>query len=477
MKKLIENFIIIMVLTIAILFSYALIEKKISGRSSSEFINFLFSTQEKASSNKSSVTSNKGNSKKGNNSSTQSADTMNYRAVWLSYLEFNSYRKSVKNNNESSFRKFYKHILQQIKTIGCNRIIVQVRPFGDALYASDYFPWAACISGTQGKNPGYDPLKIMTEMSHKEGISIEAWINPYRISSGKSIRSLSKTNPARKWFSVQNTKRNILSYEGSLYYNPSSESVRNLIIQGVKEIVQNYNVDGIHMDDYFYPSFTEKNVTTAFDAPEYKQQLKTNLSSTDSTSLTSADKSSNEISLADWRRDNVNRLVSGIYKAVKEINSDVTFGISPAGNLDNLRSDLEYYVDIDTWVSQNGYVDYLMPQIYWGFTNEVAPFDKVTDAWCILMENSPVKLYIGLQLYRMGSTEPGQSDEKELQKTSLLKKELSYLKKQKKIEGYCLFSYQYLDCQNKKYHFDAEQFSTKRKKLLNQIVKSLKNNS
>jgi len=118
-----------------------------------------------------------------------------------------------------------------------------------------------------------------------------------------------------------------------------------------------------------------------------------------------------------------------------------------------------------------------MPQIYWGFTNEVAPFDKVTDAWCILMENSPVKLYSGLQLYRMGSTEPGQSDEKELQKTSLLKKELSYLKKQKKIEGYCLFSYQYLDCQNKKYHFDAEQFSTKRKKLLNQIVKSLKNNS
>ena len=99
------------------------------------------------------------------------------------------------------------------------------------------------------------------------------------------------------------------------------------------------------------------------------------MSSTDSTSLTSADKSSNEISLADWRRDNVNRLVSGIYKAVKEINSDVTFGISPAGNLDNLRSDLEYYVDIDTWVSQNGYVDYLMPQIYWGFTNEVAPFD------------------------------------------------------------------------------------------------------
>ena len=479
MKKLIENFIIIMVLTIVILFSYALIEKKISGRSSSEFINFLFSTQEKASSNKSFVTSDKENSKKENNSSTSSADTMNYRAVWLSYLEFNSYRKSVKNNNESNFRKFYKHILQRIKTLGCNRIIVQVRPFGDALYASDYFPWAACISGTQGKNPGYDPLKIMVELSHKEGISIEAWINPYRISSGNSIRSLSKTNPARKWFSSQNTKRNVLSYEGSLYYNPSSESVRNLIIQGVKEIVQNYDIDGIHMDDYFYPAFTEKNVATAFDAPEYEQQLKTNLSTTESTALTSSDKSANSTtsSLADWRRDNVNRLISGIYKAVKGINPEVTFGISPAGNLDNLRSDLEYYVDIDTWITQTGYVDYLMPQIYWGFTNEVAPFDKVTDKWVALMADSSVKLYIGLQLYRMGSNEPGQSDIKELQKASLVIKELSYLKKEQKIEGYCLFSYQYLDCQNKTYHFDAEQFSAKRKKLLNQIVKSLKSNS
>ena len=124
-----------------------------------------------------------------------------------------------------------------------------------------------------------------------------------------------------------------------------------------------------------------------------------------------------------------------------------------------------------------GYVDYLMPQIYWGFTNEIAPFDKVTDEWASLMKDSSQKLYIGLQLYRMGSTEPGQSDKKELQKASLLKKELSYLKNKKKIEGYCLFSYQYLDCQNKKYHFDAEQFSTKRKKLLNQIAKSLKNNS
>lgn len=471
MKKLIENILIIMLLTIAILFSYAFIEKKISGRSSSEFINFLFSTQEKNSSNTTADGSDKENQTQ---TEEADADTMNYKAVWLSYLEFNSFRKSVKNNNETSFRKFYKHILQRIKSLGFNRIIVQVRPFGDALYPSQYFPWAACISGKQGKNPGYDPLKIMTEMSHKEGIAIEAWINPYRISSGNSISSLSKSNPARKWYSSLNTKRNVLSYEGSLYYNPSSESVRNLIIQGVQEIVQNYSIDGIHMDDYFYPAFTEDTVSTAFDAPEYQRFLnKTSNDKSSSNLSTISDSEKNTtLSLADWRRDNVNQLVTGIYKAIKDINTNVTFGISPAGNLDNLRSSLEYYVDIDTWINKTGYVDYLTPQIYWGFTNEIAPFDKITEDWVELMKESPVKLYIGLQLYRMGSTEPDQSDIKELQKASLIKKELSYLKKKSKIEGYCFFSYQYFDCQNKKYHFDANQFSAKRKKLLNKIAKT-----
>ena len=389
MKKLIENFIIIMVLTIAILFSYALIEKKISGRSSSEFINFLFSTQEKASSNKSSVTSNKGNSKKGNNSSTQSADTMNYRAVWLSYLEFNSYRKSVKNNNESSFRKFYKHILQQIKTIGCNRIIVQVRPFGDALYASDYFPWAACISGTQGKDPGYDPLKIMTEMSHKEGVSIEAWINPYRISSGKSIRSLSKTNPARKWFSAQDTKRNVLSYEGSLYYNPSSESVRNLIIQGVKEIVQNYNVDGIHMDDYFYPY-----PNPGEDFPDH---------------VSFAQYGRGYSNKADWRRDNVNVLIKEIHETVRECKPWVKFGVSPFGIYRNKKNDPngsdtrglqnydDLYADVLMWIN-NGWVDYNIPQIYWEIGHPAADYDNLIHWWAKHAASRP--LFIGQDVMR-----------------------------------------------------------------------------
>lgn len=472
MKKFVQNILIIVLLTIAILFSYAFIEKKISGRSSSEFINFLFSTQKKASTG---IDSGSTNKKKQDDPAQKTSDTLDYKAVWLSYLEFNGYRKSVKNNNESNFRKFYKHILQRMKTLGFNRIIVQVRPFGDALYSSKHFPWAACISGKQGKNPGYDPLKIMTEMSHKEGIAIEAWINPYRISSGDSIDSLSKTNPARMWYSSQSTKRNVLSYDGSLYYNPSSKDVRKLIIQGVQEIVQNYDVDGIHMDDYFYPSFTETNVSAAFDAPEYQQQLQKSLkdNSPDNFSSTSNSAKNDSLSLADWRRDNVNQLVAGIYKVIKNVNSNITFGISPAGNLDNLRSNLEYYVDIDTWINKSGYVDYLTPQIYWGFTNEIAPFDQVTDEWVLLMQNSPVKLYIGIQLYRMGSNEPNQSDIKELQNASLISKELAYLKKQSKIDGYCFFSYQYLDCQSKKYHFDTEQFSAKRKKLLNQIAKAL----
>lgn len=456
MKKFVQNIVIVMVLTIAILFSYAYINDKTNGGSLAEFVRFLMNSSGGSSKNESDNSGKDAGSR---------AEEYDYKAVWLSYLEFNSYVKSVKNNNAKTFTSFYKSVLKRARSLGFNRIIVQVRPFGDALYSSKYFPWAACISGSQGKNPGYDPLAIMTELTHKEGMKIEAWINPYRISSGAEIRQLSEDNPAKKWASSKSTAGNVLEYEQALYYNPSSDDVRKLIINGIKEIVNNYDVDGIHMDDYFYPEFTEDNVDQAFDATDYRTGQKSGTIS-------------RNITLADWRRKNVNLLVSDVYKTIKSVGKksgrEITFGISPAGNLSNLRSNLGYYTDIDTWVKEDGYVDYLMPQIYWGFTNEQAPFDKTVNEWTNLMKDSDVTLYIGLQLYRMGSTETGQSDEKELQNASLIRKELDYLNKTEKVSGYCFFSYQYLDCSNKKYHFDTEEFSKSRKKILKKIVKKLR---
>ena len=259
MKNLIQNIILVITLTIIILCSYALVQDKINSLNPSEIYLFLKNQLQT-------------NHSKNDNQSTDLSDNPNtYKAVWLSYLEFNAYQNSVSENNEEAFRDFFQRVLNRCKKIGLNHIIVHVRPFGDALYESEYYPWAACISGKQGKSPGYDPLKIMVEMAHKEGIKIEAWINPFRISSGSSISDLSDDNQAKLWSTSPETERNILTYENALYYNPASEQVRELICNGVQEIVNNYNVDGIHMDDYFYPTFTKETYTHVFDAVEYEK--------------------------------------------------------------------------------------------------------------------------------------------------------------------------------------------------------------
>ena len=449
MKNFVQNMILVIALTIVILFSYAYVQNKVQSMNPSELYHLL--------KNELSILQSENN--KTSDHLSDKPDT--YHAVWVSYLEFNSYRNSVKTNNETAFREFFQRILDQCAQYDINHVIVHVRPFGDALYQSEYFPWAACISGKQGKNPGYDPLNIMIELAHKNNIKIEAWINPYRISTGADISELSDDNKAKIWSTSSTTERNVLTYENALYYNPASKDVQDLINHGVKEIVEKYDVDGIHMDDYFYPTFTKDNYDKVFDAVEYEKAIKEYVISSNT-------------SIADWRRDNVNTLVSTLYQTIKSIDNNVIFGISPAGNLSNLRSNLEYYTDIDTWVEKEGYIDYIMPQIYWGFTNEQAPFEETLEQWIKLTKKSKVRLYIGLQLYRMGTTDQEQSDYEELQSAELITKQLNLLKT-KSIAGYCLFSYQYLDADCKTYQFDSNEFSESRKKLLKQIATELKN--
>ena len=146
-----------------------------------------------------------------------------------------------------------------------------------------------------------------------------------------------------KWHEGKSTKRNVLSYGGSLYYNPSKKEVRELITSGVREIVENYDVDGIHMDDYFYPSFTKENVNTAFDAREYNE---------------SEEKRQGK-DIYTYRCGQVNSLVRQIKETIRETDSSVVYGISPAGNFETLTSRYAYYVDIYRWLSSNAYVDYI----------------------------------------------------------------------------------------------------------------------
>ena len=410
--------------------------------------------------------------------STQSVDpaaesahsALHYRAVWLSYIEFMEYLESVEENTEQNFRAFYNRVVDRAMEAGMNTIIVQVRPFSDALYPSKYFPWSSCISGVQGKNPGYDPLKIMVEITHKKGLSIEAWINPYRILSSTDTSILAARNPALIWMKSKDKKvrERIITFDGALYYNPSRAAVRNLITEGVREIINNYQVDGIHMDDYFYPDFEPEQAVNSFDITDYR-----NYSSYSSCKYQPYH--SGKDTIFEWRRNNVNLLVSKIYHTVKAKNPKLTFGISPNGNLEDLRSNYQYYTDIDRWTSEPGYVDYLTPQLYWGYFNEYAPFGQLLEQWVDLMKDSHVKLNIGLPLYRMATINQESIDSFEFAHSKLFSFMLQDIKNAARINGITLFSYEYLDPDSKWYHYESTRYDEKQKKILREVFQILNN--
>lgn len=351
-----------------------------------------------------------------------------YNAFWFSYYDYDDYLTNYKKKNATTFRQYFTKVVKNGKKIGMNCVIVHVRPFGDAVYKSKYFPWSKYISGKQGKNPGYDPLKIMVDVAHKNGMKIEAWINPYRVTvKSTNYSKLAKNNPARKWHAKKSTSRNVLEYNGNLYYNPSKKEVRTLIINGATEIVKNYKVDGIHMDDYFYPSFTSKNVKTAFDAKEYNK----------------SSYKKKKKSIATYRRAQVNTLVKDMKAAIKKVNKNVTFGISPAGNYNNLMSPYSYYVDVKKWANSTKYVDYICPQIYWGFNHPTAKFNKMTDWWVKICDTKKVKLYIAIAVHNAGHDIGRNSAERKEWKSdkNILKKQVQYGKK-KKVNGFAFFDYQ-----------------------------------
>lgn len=355
-----------------------------------------------------------------------SSDEM--RAMWISYLEFNEMPKG-----EAAFKAAVDKMYDGCVNYGMNAVIVQVRADSDAMYPSKYFPWSKFASGTQGKDPGYDPLAYLVKAAHDRNLEFHAWVNPYRVTGYLMPWSgVSADNPAKKWFSDSDTGNNrwVLSHEGFYYYNPSVPEVRQLVTDGVKEIIDNYDVDGIHFDDYFYPTVNNNDQKLWFDKPEYV-----------------ASASSADITI--WRRDNVNKLVKGVYDAVKAKDSSIVFGISPAGNVNNLRSKSTYFTDIDTWMSKDGYVDYIMPQLYWGFerrdsSGKIAPYayENNLKTWIDLKNKGKVKLYIGLNVDNAGKNVSDNNPTSEwLRYDDILKRKVEAGRDSGSVSGYAFFRY------------------------------------
>lgn len=285
-------------------------------------------------------------------------------------------------------------ILDKAENIGINAVFLQVRPTADAFYPSKYFPWSKYLTGTQGLSPDnyFDPLQYWIDEAHSRNIEVHAWINPYRITKK------TKNDPEHDWDSLTNTHPAKLNSEwvvshtdGNLYFNPGLPEVRKLIIDSTLEIINNYDIDGIHFDDYFYPGRTFADEST------YEKY------------------GSGFASLQDWRRENVNLLISDLYKAIKEKDQSVQFGISPFGIWANkgsnaLGSDTrgaesynDHYADSRTWV-KSGYIDYITPQIYWNIGYTIADYQKLLNWWADVVRDTDVKLYVGQAAYRTESS-------------------------------------------------------------------------
>lgn len=305
----------------------------------------------------------------------QTACDKNFKAfVWVNYYELSMEKEG--GGTAEAFAEKVKNIFTAAKNAGIDAAIVQLRPFCDAFYKSEIFPWSKYLTGTQGGDPGYDPLAIMCREAREAGLEIHGWINPYRVLYSADTSLLSENSP---YFLLKKENlSNIIETESGLFLNPASPSVKKLVLDGVREILQ-YSLDGIHMDDYFYPSAVPE-----IDKSGYEEY--TNLGG--------------DLPLDEWRREHVNSLVAGIYSLVKEKSPDTLFGISPAGDIEkNLNS---HYADVRLWCSRSGYIDYIMPQLYYGFKNEKMPFSSVAEEWSELVKDGSVQLYAGLAAYKCG---------------------------------------------------------------------------
>ena len=300
------------------------------------------------------------------------------KAMWISLFELESLMKGV---SETQFRYNFDRVCRNCSGLGVNTLYVHARPLGDAFYESKLFPWSEYASGSVGRSPGYDPFKIITEVAHSYSLSVHAWINPFRCGTASEMKATPDGYLIKQWYNDPYKYPEFIAYSefyGKYWLNPGIASVRSLISKGVKELVSGYDIDGIHIDDYFYP--TEEGW---FDEVTYRNYTN----------------AGGKLSLRDWRLWNCTQTVKGIYETVKAENSALVFGIAPQGNYENNYNYM--FADVALWLSQPGYCDYLAPQIYFGYNNRWKPFANTLYQWASLPRDKSVQLVIGIAAANM----------------------------------------------------------------------------
>ncbi len=353
----------------------------------------------------------------------------NMKAMWISQFDLNSvYTASGKQRDEAGYTKLITTILDNVKKDGFNTVIVQLRPNADSMYESEYYPLSKYVVGAYGKAMSYDPVEIFIRLAHERNLSVQAWINPMRGMTKTEILSVNKKFAIRKWYDATDaTKKYVPAVGSNVYLDPGYEDVRNLIVNGAREILEKYDVDGLHMDDYFYPT-----QDASFDSASYaiyKQNGGTK-------------------ALANYRKENLNKLVSALYAMTKSVDSNLIFGISPAGNIDTVQS--KQYADVVTWCGNAGYIDYICPQVYFGMEHGSWDFVKTSKKWQAIIKVDSVDLIIGMTLGKAvngydgtGDTYAGTGKNEWINNRDVLKRSLEATKTFEKCKGVSYFCYQY----------------------------------
>ena len=378
-----------------------------------------------------------------------------FRGIWVATVENIDF---AAHKDAESFKKDFTTLADKLKNAGFTAVIFQVRPLNDAFYPSKFAPFSRYLTGVEGQGvPSFDPLKFMVAETRKRGLEFHAWLNPYRVTNGtplstaEYVKTLAENNFARLHpeyvLSVP-----VQGGKNLMILNPGEPAVRIYLANIVQELITNYDIDAVHFDDYFYPYCG----VGESDRATYKKYSK-------NTSL----------AIEDWRRMNVDIFIRGLHLLIREHNranvKNVRFGISPFGiwanrtpfaatpaereKLKNVKSQktgsltrgsqsyFTQYADTRKWVRE-GWIDYIVPQLYWSFAHKKAPYAALADWWADTVKGTNTALYTGLSITRQGNL-PDWQDPQELMN------QLKYNTLRSEIKGAVFFSCKrFFECEN-----------------------------
>ena len=310
-----------------------------------------------------------------------------FRAVWVSTVANIDWPTEEARGNTLMQQQQMRELLDRLKALNFNTIIFQVRPTADAIYPSKYEPWSHWLTGKQGQNNDipYDPLQFVLDEAHSRDIDVHVWLNPYRVNIAKM--PMTEVDSSHLFYRRPDM---FWHYNGQWYFEPGLDDTREWLCLIVADLLRRYDIDGIHMDDYFYPY------------PDHKTELP------DTACFRKYPRGFDDIH--EWRRNNVNLIICELHDLIKAIKPEVQFGISPFGIWRNESSDPrgsktnglqnydELYADILLWMEE-GWIDYVVPQLYWHIGNKVADHKELTYWWANHCYDT--RLYIGMAPYRL----------------------------------------------------------------------------